>query len=167
MWTLLLWGIRRRFHRLSPRYGQVAHALRTLPPVAARRRIATLPALPLDLHVLSLPLAFILSQDQTLLCILLFILLELDSPDALNSKRIDALDLLVLGTCLYFPSVLSKIFFTSHQGVKNPTLSSGIAKVQTFFDSAILFAKKFTSVRRQALQVLREQVREYPRFRTR
>ena len=26
------------------------------------------PALPLDLHVLSLPLAFILSQDQTLLC---------------------------------------------------------------------------------------------------
>ena len=29
------------------------------------------PALPLDLHVLSLPLAFILSQDQTLLCIFL------------------------------------------------------------------------------------------------
>ena len=29
-------------------------------------------ALPLDLHVLSLPLAFILSQDQTLLCIILF-----------------------------------------------------------------------------------------------
>ena len=27
------------------------------------------PALPLDLHVLGLPLAFILSQDQTLLCI--------------------------------------------------------------------------------------------------
>ncbi len=26
-------------------------------------------SLPLDLHVLSLPLAFILSQDQTLLCI--------------------------------------------------------------------------------------------------
>ena len=29
-------------------------------------------ALPLDLHVLSLPLAFILSQDQTLLCIFLY-----------------------------------------------------------------------------------------------
>ena len=28
--------------------------------------------LPLDLHVLSLPLAFILSQDQTLRCIKLF-----------------------------------------------------------------------------------------------
>ena len=31
----LLWGITRRFHRLSPRQGQVAHVLRTLPPVAA------------------------------------------------------------------------------------------------------------------------------------
>ena len=30
----LLWGIIRRFHLLSPRYGHVAHALRTLPPVA-------------------------------------------------------------------------------------------------------------------------------------
>ena len=29
-------------------------------------------ALPLDLHVLSLPLAFILSQDQTLHCIFLY-----------------------------------------------------------------------------------------------
>ena len=29
--------------------------------------------LPLDLHVLSLPLAFILSQDQTLLCIFVYL----------------------------------------------------------------------------------------------
>ena len=29
-------GISRRFHRLSPGNGHVAHALRTLPPVAAR-----------------------------------------------------------------------------------------------------------------------------------
>ena len=36
MRKLLLWGISRRFHRLSPWYGQVAHVLRTLPPVAAR-----------------------------------------------------------------------------------------------------------------------------------
>ena len=34
-------------------------------PFAGRRQVL-LPALPLDLHVLSLPLAFILSQDQTL-----------------------------------------------------------------------------------------------------
>ena len=71
----VLRGIRRRFHRLSPSYGHVAHALRTLPPVAARS-IAT-SALPLDLHVLSLPLAFILSQDQTLLCIFLKFQLDL------------------------------------------------------------------------------------------
>ena len=71
----MLWGIRRRFHRLSPGHGHVAHALRTLAPVAARS-IAT-PAMPLDLHVLSLPLAFILSQDQTLLCIYTYITLSL------------------------------------------------------------------------------------------
>ena len=41
--------------------------LLTSAPVAARS-VAT-PALPLDLHVLSLSLAFILSQDQTLRCI--------------------------------------------------------------------------------------------------
>ena len=70
--SLLLWGISRNFSRLSPGYGHVAHALRTLPPVAIKD-IATL-MLPLDLHVLSLPLAFILSQDQTLLCIFLLFL---------------------------------------------------------------------------------------------
>ena len=31
------WGISRRFHRLFPRNGQVAHALRTLAPVAINR----------------------------------------------------------------------------------------------------------------------------------
>ena len=67
---MLLWEISRRFHRLCPRNGHVAHALRTLAPVAIRDCIATLPMLPLDLHVLSLPLAFILSQDQTLHCII-------------------------------------------------------------------------------------------------
>ena len=94
----LLWGISRRFHRLSPWYGKVAHALRTLPPVAIRTSTNLRPMLPLDLHVLSLPLAFILSQDQTLLCIFFISQLE---PDTLNSKRINALDFLFLGTCLY------------------------------------------------------------------
>ena len=84
----VLLGVRRRFHRLSPGHGHVAHALRTLAPVAARC-IAT-SAMPLDLHVLSLPLAFILSQDQTLLCIFLYFLVY---PDTLSiSKEINALD---------------------------------------------------------------------------
>ena len=33
----MLWGISRRFHRLSPWNGQVAHALRTLAPVAINK----------------------------------------------------------------------------------------------------------------------------------
>ena len=68
-------GIRPRFRGLSPCGGQVAYVLLTSAPVAARR-VAT-PAMPLDLHVLSLSLAFILSQDQTLrCCILVFFSLD-------------------------------------------------------------------------------------------
>ena len=59
-------GIRPRFRGLSPNQGQVAYVLLTSAPVAGGS-IATSP-LPLDLHVLSLSLAFILSQDQTLRC---------------------------------------------------------------------------------------------------
>ena len=59
-------GIRRGFPRLSPWQGQVAYVLLTRAPVADRS--ASTPSLPLDLHVLSLSLAFILSQDQTLRC---------------------------------------------------------------------------------------------------
>ena len=64
-------GISRNFSRLSPCEGQVAYALLTRAPVADRS-VAT-PSLPLDLHVLSLSLAFILSQDQTLRCCLSFL----------------------------------------------------------------------------------------------
>ena len=52
------WGITGSFPPLSPALGHVVYALRTRPPVSI--------AEPLDLHVLGLPLAFILSQDQTL-----------------------------------------------------------------------------------------------------
>ena len=56
--------------------------------------------LPLDLHVLSLPLAFILSQDQTLHCI---IYKSLACPDTYNSiKKLTLLDKLyfsVLASC--------------------------------------------------------------------
>ena len=63
----ILRGIRRNFFRLSPCNGQVAYVLLTRAPVADKC-IAT-SSLPLDLHVLSLSLAFILSQDQTLRCL--------------------------------------------------------------------------------------------------
>jgi hypothetical protein len=61
-----VWGIRRDFSRLSPWDGWVAYVLLTRAPVADSG-IATA-SLPLDLHVLGLSLAFILSQDQTLRC---------------------------------------------------------------------------------------------------
>ena len=65
------WSFNPTFAGLFPDYGQIAHLLRTRAPVAAIR-IAT-NALPLDLHVLGLSLAFILSQDQTLRCNFLYL----------------------------------------------------------------------------------------------
>ena len=60
----MLWGINSHFGEAIPLlrvdYIRVTH------PCAALMDIATL--LPVDLHVLGLPLAFILSQDQTLHC---------------------------------------------------------------------------------------------------
>ena len=51
------------------------------------------PALPLDLHVLSLPLAFILSQDQTLHCIISIILsLILLTVQSLSFKKLTLLE---------------------------------------------------------------------------
>ena len=64
----MLRGIRRNFFRLSPCCGQVPYVLLTRAPVAGSSASTT--PLPLDLHVLSLSLAFILSQDQTLRCCL-------------------------------------------------------------------------------------------------
>ena len=68
----MLRGIRPDFSGLFPCRGQIAYVLLTRAPVAGGC-IATSP-LPLDLHVLSLSLAFILSQDQTLRCCILFFL---------------------------------------------------------------------------------------------
>ena len=66
----ILWGISPDFSGLSPCYRWIAYVLLTRAPVADKG-IAT-SSLPLDLHVLGLSLAFILSQDQTLRCILFF-----------------------------------------------------------------------------------------------
>ena len=47
-----------------PKRGQVAYVLLTRPPLSIRK--ASFPSTPLDLHVLGMPPAFVLSQDQTL-----------------------------------------------------------------------------------------------------
>ncbi len=59
--ALALWGISSSFPELSPARGQVTYVLRTRPP------LSWVAPGPHDLHVLGPPLAFTLSQDQTLL----------------------------------------------------------------------------------------------------
>ena len=62
---MLLWGINHVFTWLSPCMRQVAHTLLTRPPLRPWPKSQS----PLDLHVLSTPPAFILSQNQTLVFI--------------------------------------------------------------------------------------------------
>ena len=57
-----LCGISSRFQLLSPSERQVAHVLLTRPPLSYGASSIT----PFDLHVLGVPPAFVLSQDQTL-----------------------------------------------------------------------------------------------------
>ena len=62
-------GISSCFQLLSPCMGQIAHALLTRPPLEypTFRPKPSARISPLDLHVLSTPPAFVLSQDQTLM----------------------------------------------------------------------------------------------------
>ena len=62
--TVVLCGISTCFQVLSPCMRQIAHALLTRSPLSYIR--ASSPVTPFDLHVLSTPPAFVLSQDQTL-----------------------------------------------------------------------------------------------------
>ena len=55
-------GISVRFQTLSPSERQVAHVLLTRPPLRMKASFHS----PFDLHVLGVPPAFVLSQDQTL-----------------------------------------------------------------------------------------------------
>ena len=66
---MVLCGISTCFQVLSPCLGQIAHALLTRPPLKFARFLPKLSSgkSPLDLHVLSTPPAFVLSQDQTLM----------------------------------------------------------------------------------------------------
>ena len=61
-------GISSRFQLLSPSEGQVAHALLTRPPLSHPLSLSENAEIgaSFDLHVLSTPPAFVLSQDQTL-----------------------------------------------------------------------------------------------------
>ena len=115
------------------------------------------PALPLDLHVLSLPLAFILSQDQTLLCI--FLILQVQSGTLNSFKKKSTLSFFVFGTCFLVLSSVFSMNFSVLAGFRpafpaSPSLSSGglgeaplfrngIAKVGTFSEPANFFRTFF------------------------
>ena len=64
----MLCGISDRFRSLFPTEGEVAHALLARPPLSYTKILPKLSfsITPFDLHVLGMPPAFVLSQDQTL-----------------------------------------------------------------------------------------------------
>ena len=64
----VLCGISSRFQLLSQFKGQVTHALLTRPPLSFKSFTpkGSILKTPFDLHVLGMPPAFVLSQDQTL-----------------------------------------------------------------------------------------------------
>ena len=92
--------------------------------------------LPLDLHVLSLSLAFILSQDQTLHCTFYFFVCSLNSSVFIVVNFLTVVFLFTL--YLYYIFVvfnLSKNLF--------PFLSKRTAKLRHFFESTKYFKKKY------------------------
>ena len=127
-----LWGISPHFYGLYPCRGQVAYVLLTSAPVADRR-IAT-PSLPLDLHVLSLSLAFILSQDQTLRCSNCFMSL-LKIP--LFSGSSILLTVFILNTCT------TVVYVNFSKNSFQPFLSKRGAKVRIFIFIFQIFSKFF------------------------
>ena len=122
-------GISRNFSRLSPCEGQVAYALLTRAPVADRS-VAT-PSLPLDLHVLSLSLAFILSQDQTLRCFILFFYFSLSFRQPDQQPRI-------------VPA--SALFFSLDGGLPPSSFVLSLYRIISMFSAPFPFRKAVTKV---------------------
>ena len=131
MRPLLLWEIRRRFHRLCPGYGQVAHALRTLSPVAGR--------------------VLLLSAAPRLACVKPAASVH-PEPGSNSSLYISYTSSPLL-TLYQFPkkSTLSILSFsvlacTCSSSIFNdlvPSSRKGTAKVNHFFESAKYFLKNF------------------------
>ena len=125
--SLLSYGV---LIRISPGYSPVTGRLHTCYAPVRRSHTILLPYLPLDLHVLGLPLAFILSQDQTLHCKRMFDFLDLflnfrntqSIPEARYSQFLKELyNLLVTeGYILIFCSLL--LNFRSERGCKGKQL---------------------------------------------
>ena len=97
--------------------------------------------LPLDLHVLSLSLAFILSQDQTLRCLNCFIILAPESVIVVQSHT----SLTVSIRKINFPILV--LLVESCKSLKELSryrFSIAAAKVRTFFLISKFFGEKFS-----------------------
>ena len=121
--------------RLSPGYTPVMGRLHTrYAPVRRSPTAYCYASLPLDLHVLSLPLAFILSQDQTLRCSKSFCIISLTVDNT-------ALSYPILGLNYYFNVLLSLPQLpTIHISVLGCANVHTFLLLQTFFT---LFLKLF------------------------
>ena len=122
-------GYQTSFRKIIPLY--MVGCIRVTHPCAGRHHLVLLPnMLPLDLHVLSLPLAFILSQDQTLHCKLssLYLLLCLLFHPSLNVFQTFA----TFGF-LCFNELIPYLNVFPSSSLHIPFVSIGSAKVQHFF----------------------------------
>ena len=114
------------------------------------------PTLPLDLHVLSLPLAFILSQDQTLLCIFLILQVQSGTSNSFKKLTLSFFVFWYLLPCTFF-SLFNELFlYLSPSGPlfqtpsaqlvrlsEVPLFRNGIAKVGTFSEPANFYRTFF------------------------
>ena len=106
--TVVLCGISTCFQVLSPCMRQVAHALLTRSPLSYIR--ASSPATPFDLHVLSTPPAFVLSQDQTLVFNPFNLVFWFPRPTSKTHSRINCRSFLIL--CIVFKVRCSPVPFS-------------------------------------------------------
>ena len=144
-------GVNPPFGGLSRSCGKVAYALLTRAPVVS----GASSLLPLDLHVLGLSLAFILSQDQTLRCIksfLLFFSLAQTLPSFISkwnwwyyvSQYITSLFLVLC--CLN--QIYSKItfFLFSNHLRSQASFSKASAKIEPFLFPTKCFDEKILKI---------------------
>ena len=149
-WTMrpsLLWEIRRRFHRLCPGYGQVAHALRTLSPVAGI--VLLQPAAP---RLACVKPAASVHPEPGSNSSLYILILPVRSWHSINFQRNQRSRFLVSRYLLVL--VLVSLFNDlSNLALKKPalrlmakpSLAIGITKVITFFESANFLLKNLKS----------------------
>ena len=147
-------GINPVFTGLSPTYGQVTYALLTRAPVSAPKGLS------LDLHVLGLSLAFILSQDQTLRCILFIIhfpegrMVRSMSPgNQVLTVKLSYSTYLVLLVFL-FGLTLSKIVCSQVWGVNLVVSLLAGAKIEHIFRPCKYFRNKIQKFFKIALKTI-------------